>query len=191
VAHLEHLAKKLAAKWLEKEEKIVAMTVPGGQETKWRKALEWALRGSEIELQLFVGEETKENKGGTRGALVIKATTVHALEKQERLKVGWTQYRTRALERPVKCFRCQEFGHVVADCKSAEPRQVACYRCGGPGHFATNCPEEAPKCYSCGESGHLARSMRCRNYKAAVDQIRRQGRERKPNRRTSQSAGQD
>jgi hypothetical protein len=49
------------------------MTVPGGQETKWRKALEWALRVSEIKLQLFVGEETKENKGGTRGALVIKA----------------------------------------------------------------------------------------------------------------------
>jgi hypothetical protein len=71
--HLEDLAKKLAAKWLEKEEKIVAMTVPGGQETKWRKALEWALRVSEIKLQLFVGEETKENKGGTRGALVIKA----------------------------------------------------------------------------------------------------------------------
>jgi predicted Fe-S protein YdhL (DUF1289 family) len=71
--HLDDLAKKLVAKWLEKEEKVVAMTGPGGQEAKWRKALEWALRGCEIELQLFVGEEGKENKGGTRGDLVIKA----------------------------------------------------------------------------------------------------------------------
>jgi hypothetical protein len=62
--------------------------------------------------------------------LTVNHTTAHALEKKERLRVGWTQYRTRALEKPVKCFRCQEFGHVAANCKSAEKRKVACYRCG-------------------------------------------------------------
>lgn len=55
--------------------------------------------------------------------LTLNHTTAHALEKKERLRVGWTQYRTRALERPVKCFRCQEFGHIAANCKSAEKRK--------------------------------------------------------------------
>jgi hypothetical protein len=144
------------------------------------------------QIEVHIKKPEQGTKGRKTYAMVtVNTRTAQVLENKERLRVGWSQYRTRALERPAKCFRCQEFGHLAADCKSAVEKKEACYRCGGPGHFARNCKEEAPKCYSCGESGHLARSMRCRNYKAAVDQIRRQDRDRKPNRRTSQSAGQD
>jgi hypothetical protein len=137
----------------------------------------------------------KKKKGQVRSGQVRSGQVRSGQVRSGQVRSGqvrsWSQFRTRALERPAKCFRCQEFGHLAADCKSAVEKKEACYRCGGPGHFARNCKEEAPKCYSCGESGHLARSMRCRNYKAAVDQIRRQDGDRKPNRRTSQSAGQD
>jgi hypothetical protein len=144
------------------------------------------------QIEVHIKKPEQGTKGRKTYAMVtVNTRTAQVLENKERLRVGWSQFRTRALERPAKCFRCQEFGHLAADCKSAVEKKEACYRCGGPGHFARNCKEEAPKCYSCGESGHLARSMRCRNYKAAVDQIRRQDRDRKPNRRTSQSAGQD
>jgi hypothetical protein len=52
-----------------------------------------------------------------------------------------------------------------------------CYRCGGANHFARDCPEETPKCYSCGE--------RCKNYKAAVEKMRRQDRGKQAKERAS------
>ncbi|KAH0820453.1 hypothetical protein GEV33_002338 [Tenebrio molitor] len=90
----------------------------------------------------------------------VSTRTAQILEKKELLRVGFSQLETRALERPAKCFRCQEFGHLAADCKSDVERKEVCYRCGGANHFARNCSEEAPKCYSCGEPGHLARTTR-------------------------------
>jgi hypothetical protein len=41
-----------------------------------------------------------------------------------------------------------------------------------------DCPEDALRCYSCGESGYLARSTRCQKYKAAVENLRQQDRQR-------------
>jgi hypothetical protein len=96
----------------------------------------------QIEVRIKKPEQgTKSRK--SYAMLTVNTRTAHILEKKERFRVGWLQFRTRALERSSKCFRCQEFGHLAMNCKSAVERKEACYRCGGSDPFARNCPKKA------------------------------------------------
>ena len=59
---------------------------------------------------------------------------------------------------PVRCFKCQKFGHGKAQCRSQE----VCYRCSQVGHDGTHCLEDA-KCANCGGE-HFASSKNCLRY---------------------------
>ncbi|KAJ9545108.1 hypothetical protein OSB04_024815 [Centaurea solstitialis] len=41
--------------------------------------------------------------------------------------------------RCITCFKCNQAGHVVRDCKTAQRR--ACYECGSPDHYRNMCPK--------------------------------------------------
>ena len=56
---------------------------------------------------------------------------------------------------PLRCFRCQKFGHNFRTCKGA----ATCSSCGRVGHDATGC-QNPPKCANC-TGAHSASSKEC------------------------------
>lgn len=53
---------------------------------------------------------------------------------------------------PLKCYRCDELGHCVSECKSDVKK---CYKYGKSGHLVVDCKENMVTCYNCGELGHI------------------------------------
>lgn len=85
-------------------------------------------------------------KRGDGGALVARTSLPYkdaiAVAKAGRVTVCWTRCRVRVLENALPtCFRCQEKGHLSAQCKG-EARARRCYRCNGDGHLAKDCREQ-------------------------------------------------
>ena len=68
-----------------------------------------------------------------------------------------------------QCFKCQNFGHVVKDCKSVSP---TCFRCAG-GHFGRDCDKkgrEFSKCSNCSVStNHAIRSGAMTHNAASIE----------------------
>ena len=50
---------------------------------------------------------------------------------------------------PIRCYKCQRFGHVTGGCKHCE----TCARCSETGHKDDTCTKEY-KCVNCGENMH-------------------------------------
>ena len=64
---------------------------------------------------------------------------------------------------PLRCYKCQKFGHVTSKCKHSE----TCARCSETGHKDDSCTN-AFKCANCGE-WHTAYSKKCSIYKREYD----------------------
>ena len=72
---------------------------------------------------------------------------------------------------PVRCSRCQEFGHRDTKCKTKNPR---CIQCSGP-HVMRDCPPDFRfvlfNCFNCG-GNHTANHQMCtawHQYKFDID----------------------
>lgn len=87
-----------------------------------------------------------------------------------RIRVGWSTVRVELLQaRPMQCFKCWQYGHVSAKCKTAEDRSRSCFRCGLIGHFARDCEASVPLCLVCREAGKPAsHRMGASGYDAAT-----------------------
>lgn len=61
--------------------------------------------------------------------------------------LGFISYEVREyVPTPLRCFKCQRFGHTASQCKS----KMRCARCGGE-HEYGKCEREAKiKCCNCG-----------------------------------------
>ncbi|XP_061170354.1 uncharacterized protein LOC133179670 [Saccostrea echinata] len=56
---------------------------------------------------------------------------------------------------PLRCFKCQRFGHGQMNCKGSE----TCFRCGEEGHDGKTCQND-PKCKNC-KGEHMSSSKQC------------------------------
>ncbi|XP_061170361.1 uncharacterized protein LOC133179681 [Saccostrea echinata] len=56
---------------------------------------------------------------------------------------------------PLRCFKCQRFGHGQSNCKASE----ACFKCGEEEHDGKSCQKD-PKSRNC-KGGHMASSKHC------------------------------
>ena len=75
----------------------------------------------------------------------------------------------RAYEQPpLRCFKCQKFGHVASACRG----QRRCMRCGEE-HDIKECRTELPKCCNCG-GDHKASFYKCEHFSRAkkVQEVR-------------------
>lgn len=96
-----------------------------------------------------------------------------------RVKIGWLNCRIKERIRVVRCYRCQEFGHIAAQCKG-EDRGQQCFRCRRTGHMAKECTAgAADMCHDCHEAGHRSGSMRCPKFRDLVRTERAKGRARR------------
>ncbi|XP_020601086.1 zinc finger CCHC domain-containing protein 7-like isoform X2 [Orbicella faveolata] len=57
----------------------------------------------------------------------------------------------------VKCYNCNEKGHLSQNCPL--PKKISvCFLCGGVGHVKRHCPNEL--CFNCYEPGHISKQCR-------------------------------
>ena len=109
---------------------------------------------------------TKKKKG------VVSTTTAVILtypkgEAPERVRFAYLVFRTRPyVQEPLRCFKCNGFGHKAKDCRNA----IKCPLCTKD-HGFKSCPEkekdkkERPRvCASCGKNGHCTGSKTCPKY---------------------------
>ena len=76
------------------------------------------------------------------------------------LKVGYLTLKvTPYIPRPMRCFKCQRYGHSQTSCR----RTAACCRCGKGGHSEKDCKSE-PRCLNC-QGPHAASSKECPKWK--------------------------
>lgn len=82
----------------------------------------------------------------------------------ERVRIGYVSYIVRPyIAPPMRCFKCQHFGHIAAACKS----KLRCAKCGGE-HEYGKCERGAKiKCCNCGGE-HSAAYKGCDAHKKAV-----------------------
>ncbi|XP_059049916.1 uncharacterized protein LOC131844936 [Achroia grisella] len=81
------------------------------------------------------------------------------------MRLGWVSAKVELLrQRPLRCFRCLQSGHVRAQCTQEEDRSGLCYRCGEAGHKVAACAA-APRCAVCASQGrpadHWVGSKKC------------------------------
>lgn len=82
----------------------------------------------------------------------------------ERVYIGYVSYLVRAyVPPPVRCFKCQKYGHVAAVCKGNQ----RCARCSGNHEYGKCGQGTKPRCCNCGGE-HSAGFGGCMVHKNAV-----------------------
>lgn len=114
--------------------------------------------------------------GGTQTATIaLSAGLANHLIKTSKIRIGWVVCRIREKIRPIRCYKCFDFGHTTHKCKSQLDYSDKCLQCGGIGHKIGMCPNK-PSCLLCkkeNENGdHVAGCMACPYYKKAVQLLR-------------------
>ena len=121
------------------------------------------LKGADVIAAKRMGKG--ENGRGTAPILTFKDDVV-----PKRVMLGYMSYPVREYERPpLRCFKCQRYGHVAAVCRGKQ----RCRRCSKD-HDGKECKEPV-KCCNCG-GDHLASFRGCQNYVKAenVERIKKE-----------------
>jgi len=86
-----------------------------------------------------------------------------------RLRIGYTNCRTKQITEVKKCFKCQAFGPIRSSCTGTEVED-RCWKCGEIGHKSRDC-EGNPKCFLCEKEAtddHILGSYKCHVYRRAL-----------------------
>ena len=83
----------------------------------------------------------------------------------EKIYIGYMCYNVRLyIPPPLRCFKCQRFGHVAAVCKGKQ----RCGRCGGDHEYGKCAAGTKLKCCNCGEE-HSSAYRGCKVSKRAAE----------------------
>ncbi|XP_069362846.1 uncharacterized protein [Maniola hyperantus] len=103
-----------------------------------------------------VGTVQRAPRGSGTAWVSCPVAAAKTVVNEGRLTIGWVVTRVELLkQRPLRCFKCLQIGHVRAVCTAEIDRSSECYRCGQAGHKAATCSAE-PKCSLCSAAGKPA-----------------------------------
>lgn len=102
--------------------------------------------------------------GGDKMAVVkINCKEAEKLNKAGKLTVGLVRCRVKLKPPIIRCYRCHEYGHFIANCRGPD-RRDQCMTCGQTDHKAKTCVAP-PRCVICGDKGlnqaHYPGSAKC------------------------------
>ena len=81
----------------------------------------------------------------------------------ERISIGYMMRNVKPyIQSPMRCFKCQKFGHTASRCRS---EQMTCQQCGHEAH--DNACSQEPSCPNC-KGSHGPRSKHCPKYKEEI-----------------------
>jgi len=96
---------------------------------------------------------TKDGVRRNSGTMIL---TFRSPALPDSLKAGYIRVKIKKfIPNPLRCFRCQKFGHHQQNCK----RDQVCHKCGRKAHEDTNCACP-PHCINCG-GDHPANFNKC------------------------------
>lgn len=121
--------------------------------------------------------------GNQAATVTIRRDIAADLAQKGKIKIGWVFCRVRKRVNIIRCFRCLQFGHRMAEC-TGEDKTDMCLKCGELGHKAKDCGN-SPYCITCGTGGHRADQTKCPIYRKLVNE----GAKRRPNVRGSAKDG--
>ncbi|KAG1683682.1 Nucleic-acid-binding protein from mobile element jockey [Nymphon striatum] len=99
---------------------------------------------------------TRDGKKISTGTIIL---TFNTPEPPKAIKAAYLYIKVETyVPNPLRCFKCQKFGHHQATCK----REAACGRCGEANHDDTGC-KNTPCCINCSGS-HASYSRECPTY---------------------------
>ena len=110
--------------------------------------------------------------GNTQTALLsLSAPLANTLLTTAKIKTGWVVCRIRQKIKPRKYFKCLDYRHTAAKCKSDMDYRNCCFKCGENGHKIRECVK-TPKCLLCSGGkearNHVTGSVICPRYKKSV-----------------------
>ncbi|KAG1682981.1 RNA-directed DNA polymerase from mobile element jockey [Nymphon striatum] len=99
---------------------------------------------------------SKNKKKITTGTIIF---TFNTPEPPKSIKAAYLNIKVeRYIPNPLRCFKCQKFGHHQTSCKG----EAACGKCGGANHSDDGC-ENASLCLNC-KGNHPSFSRECPNF---------------------------
>ncbi|XP_015118563.1 uncharacterized protein LOC107042165 [Diachasma alloeum] len=133
-----------------------------------------AAAGEGHDISQNVVQSLRKAYGGMQtGFVTLTATTARKiLGEHGKIKLGWVNCRIRRVVRPVKCFKCWQYGLLATKCGSTVDRSEFCVKYAGVGHKIKNC-QKKPQCVLSTENNpenyaHIAGGSRCATYKEAL-----------------------
>ncbi|KAK4317776.1 hypothetical protein Pmani_011174 [Petrolisthes manimaculis] len=101
----------------------------------------------------------RENKREKFGLVFM---TFAAAQIPDTVKIGYEIVHVRPyIQKPMRCFRCQKFGHTALRCFTRNSGEFICGKCAGS-HETNLCSETVFKCANCG-GPHQAGAGICRS----------------------------
>lgn len=115
--------------------------------------------------EVQMGTIQRSQRGQGSLWLRVPLAAVRKVAEEGIIRVGWSRTKVDLLEnRPLRCYRCLERGHVREECNNTLDRSKRCYRCGGDGHTARGC-RNPPRCPLCADLGrahsHILGGKQC------------------------------
>ena len=112
---------------------------------------------------------TKWREGVRTETTAVILSYANGTDVPEKFSVDYLTFKTRPyVPEPMRCHKCQKFGHKVTNCHA---KTDICPRCGGDHNFDA-CPNrESRKCANCG-GAHSAASKSCTKYTEVKETLR-------------------
>ncbi|KAL7723843.1 hypothetical protein ACLKA6_010352 [Drosophila palustris] len=108
-----------------------------------------------MEGDLPVESAPKLRKGyrGTQiASMFLTKAIADTLLAMRDIRIGWALCSIRSTVDPRRCYKCLEFGHTAARCRSKHDASKKCFNCGGEGHSSKDCTHMA-SCILCTRAG--------------------------------------
>ncbi|XP_046869029.1 uncharacterized protein LOC124461556 [Drosophila willistoni] len=85
----------------------------------------------------------KAYSGTQTATMMVNPNLANKLLQTGKIRVGMCIYRVRLKTEPRRCYKCLDFGHTAARCRSKHDASKLCFNCGSKDHASKQCDQKA------------------------------------------------